>query len=310
MRYVEWAKRVYDYASQFGTGTGWMSAALWSDSVRELSETCATSDMASLASWIAKAGFPDYWDHLERIFRDYIRPNQLFITTEYEARYRELNKDKTEAQIRAGLARMRDLQGGFWGGPAPNDWINWIGSPQQCGPYNTPYGCAGMFGCCVSEGMRALYTVWSNIVTANHSGVFVNLSLNRESQWANVMSSLPERGRIDVVARKPGDFFLRPPAWAPRSQVRVARSGREVPVHWDGPALAYVRVGHVKPGEVLTLAYPLLAWEQVVRIWPTKPDLKLKIAWKGNTVVDMNPKGRGLPVNFSHLPPVPPLPRE
>jgi len=309
-RSVAWAKRVYDYASQFGTGSGWMSAALWDEPVRELSETCATSDMVSLASWIAQAGFPDYWDHVERTFRNYLRPFQFFVTPRYEALYRELNKDKPEDQVRAGLARMRDLQGALWGGPAPNDGINWIGSPKQCGPYNTPYGCAGMFGCCVGEGMRALYTVWSDIVTANAQGVFVNLSLNRDSEWAKVISSLPEHGRIDVLARKPGNYFLRPPAWAPRAQVRVACGGHPVPVEWAGPALAYVKLKDVKSGEILTLVYPLVTWKQAVGIWPTKPDLKFTILWKGNSVVDMEPKGKGLPVDFAHLAPVPPLPME
>ena len=84
-RYVEWAKRVYDYASGFGPGTGWMQAALWNDPVRELSETCATSDMVSVASWIAQAGFPEYWDHVERALRNYLRPQQFFVTDDYEA---------------------------------------------------------------------------------------------------------------------------------------------------------------------------------------------------------------------------------
>ena len=224
-RYAGWAKKVYDYAARFRTVTGWISAALWDEPVRELSETCATSDMVSLASWIAQAGFPDYWDHVERIFRNYLRPFQFFVTPQYEALYWELNKDRPEEQIRAGLSRMRELQGAMWGGPAPNDGINWISSAKQCGPYNTPYGCADMFGCCVGEGMRALYTVWSNVVTANAQGVFVNLSLNRDSEVAKVISSLPEQGRMDVTARKPGNYFLRPPAWAPRTRVRVARAG-------------------------------------------------------------------------------------
>jgi hypothetical protein len=310
IRYVEWSKKVYDYASQFGTGTGWISAALWDDPVRELSETCATSDMVSIASWLAQAGFADYWDHVERAFRNYVRPFQFFVTPEYEALYRELNKDKSEEEVQAGLARMRELQGGFWGGPAPNDRVNWIASGQQCGPYKTPFGCAGMFGCCQGEGMRALYTAWLNIVTANKDGVFVNLSLNRDSAWARVISSLPERGRIDVIARQPGNYFLRPPAWAPRALVRVARDGREAAVEWAGPALAYVQMKDVKPGEVLTLVYPLVTWKQVVGIWPTKPDLKLTILWKGNAVVDMEPKGKGLPVDFANLSPVPPLAQE
>lgn len=309
-RYVAWSKRVYDYAAQFGTGTGWISAALWDEPVRELSETCATSDMVSIASWIAQAGFPDYWDHLERTFRNYLRPLQFFVTPRYEALYRKLNQGQPEEAIQAGLARMRDLQGAMWGGPAPNDCINWIGSAKECGPYNTPYGCAGMFGCCVGEGMRALYTVWSNIVTGNLQGVFVNMSLNRDAEWARVVSSLPERGRIDVTAHKSGDYFLRPPAWAPRAQVRVARNGKEAAVEWAGPALAYVHLTDVRPGEVLTLIYPLVTWKQVVGIWPSRPNLKLTIHWKGNSVVDIEPRGKGLPVDFANLAPVPPLPQE
>ena len=310
MRYVDWSRKVYDYAYQFGTGTGWISAALWDEPVRELSETCATSDLVSIATWLAQGGFPEYWDHVERAFRNYVRPFQFFVSPEYVALYRELNKGKNEEDIRAGLVRMRDLQGGFWGGPAPNDRLNWIASPQQCGPYKTPYGCAGMFGCCQGEGMRAIYTIWSNIVTANSQSVFVNLSLNRDSQWAKVVSRLPERGRVDVTAHTAGDYFLRPPAWAPRRQVRVARDGLETTVEWGGPALAYVHVKDVKPGEVLTLVYPLATWTQVVAIWPTKPDLKLTIYWKGNSVVAMEPKGKGLPVDFANLAPMPPLPKE
>ena len=83
-----------------------------------------------------------------------------------------------------------------------------------------------------------------------------------------------------------------------------------MPVEWAGPGLAYVRLKSVKQGEVLTLVYPLVTGKQVVAIWPTKPDLKFTILWKGNAVVEMDPKGKGLPVDFAHLPPVPPLPRQ
>ena len=83
-----------------------------------------------------------------------------------------------------------------------------------------------------------------------------------------------------------------------------------MPVEWAGPALAYVNLKNVKSGEILTLVYPLVTWKQAVGIWPTKPDLKFTILWKGNSVVDMEPKGKGLPVDFAHLAPVPPLPME
>ena len=47
---------------------------------------------------------------------------------------------------------------------------------------------------------------------------------------------------------------------------------------------------------------------QTVGLWPTQTDLKLTIRWNGNMVADMELKGKGLPVNFANLPPVPPLP--
>lgn len=307
-RFTAWAKRVYDYASRFGPGTGWMQAALWDDPVRELSETCATSDMVSVASWIAQAGFPEYWDHVERALRNYLRPQQFFVTAEYEALYRKLNSDKPQKEIEAGLARMRELQGAVLGGPGPNDWINWIASAKGCGPYATPYGCMSMFGCCAPEGMRALHTVWSGIVKADAGAVYINMTLNRKSSLADVVSSLPDHGRIDVTAHKAGVFYIRPPAWAPRGAVRAARGGVEAKAEWAGDGLAYLRFANTKPGEVLTVSYPMAQFRQTWGNWPSRPDLKLTISWLGNSVTDMQPRGKGLPIDFANLPPIPAIP--
>lgn len=304
-RYLDWAKKVYDYAGEFGPGTGWMQAALSNDSVRELSETCATSDMLSIASWLAKGGFPEYWDHVERALRNYIRPEQFFVTPEYEALYRKLNADKPEVEIQAGLTRMSDFQGAVMGGPAPNDWMNWIASPKECGPYVTPYGCMALFGCCTPEGMRALHTVWAGIVSPKAHDIYVNLSLTRKTAWSDVISSAPQSGRIDVIPHQSGTYLLRPPSWSPRDGVRILRKGREVPTVWGGPAMAYVVCRNVKEGETLTLAYPLVTFKQVWGNWPSRPDLKLTITWRGNSVVDMEPRGKGLPIDFAHLPPLP-----
>lgn len=307
-RYTAWAKRVYDYASQFGPGTGWMQAALWDGPVRELSETCATSDMVSVASWIAQAGFPEYWDHVERALRNYLRPQQFFVTAEYEALYRKLNAEKTEKEIEASLGRMRELQGAVLGGPGPNDWINWIASAKQCGPYATPYGCMSMFGCCAPEGMRALHTVWSGIVKEKPGAVYINMTLNRKSSAADVVSSLPDQGRIDITVHRAGVHYVRPPAWAPRNGVQVARGGIEKKVEWAGDGLAYVRFVNAKPGEVLTVHYPLVDFRQTWGNWPSRPDLKLTILWRGNSVTDMQPRGKGLPIDFADLPPIPAIP--
>jgi len=286
-----------------------MQAALWDDPVRELSETCATSDMISVASWIAQAGFPEYWDHVERALRNYLRPQQFFVTPEYEALYRKLNADKSENEIEAGLTRMRQLQGAVLGGPGPNDWINWVASAKQCGPYATPYGCMSMFGCCAPEGMRALYTVWSGIVNQKPGEIYVNMTLNRTSSVADVVSGLPDQGRVDVTAHKRGAYYVRPPAWAPRESIRIARGGVEAKTEWAGDGLAYLRFANVKPGETLTVSYPLVNFRQTWGNWPSRPDLKLTISWQGNSVTDMQPRGKGLPIDFSTLPQIPAIPQ-
>lgn len=307
-RYTAWAKRVYDYANGFGPGTGWMQAALWDGPVRELSETCATSDMVSVASWIAQAGFPEYWDHVERALRNYLRPQQFFVTAEYEALYRKMNAEKPAKEIQAALERMRELQGAVLGGPGPNDWINWIASAKQCGPYATPYGCMSMFGCCAPEGMRALHTVWSGVIKEKPGAVYINMTLNRNSSAADVLSSLPNEGRIDVTVHRAGAYYVRPPSWAPRDAVRVARGGVEKKAEWAGEGLAYLRFVRAKPGEVLTVSYPLVDFRQTWGNWPSRPDLKLRISWRGNSVTDMEPRGKGLPIDFANLPPIPAIP--
>ena len=111
-----------------------------------------------------------------------------------------------------------------------------------------------------------------------------------------------------MTAHHPGVYYLRPPAWAPRGDVRALRNGRAVTPEWGGPGFAYVTVKNVKPDDTLTLAYPLVSFEQVWGNWPSKPDLKLTIRWSGNSVIAMDPKGKGLPIDFSNLPALPPLP--
>ena len=112
-----------------------------------------------------------------------------------------------------------------------------------------------------------------------------------------------------MTAKQAGVYYLRPPAWAPRDKVVAARSGVEANPEWGGEGFAYVVFRNVKPGQVLTLSYPLVDFRQTWGNWPSRPDLKLTISWRGNSVVDMEPRGKGLPIDFSHLPPIPELPK-
>jgi hypothetical protein len=293
-RYIEWAKRIYDYATTQGLGTGWLAAATWNTEVKLLSEMCATSDLVSLASWIGQGGYPEYFDHLEKYIRNMLVPTQFSMTPEYVALYRKTNAAKGTKEIESGLRRMRDFEGGFVAAPAPNSWINWLPREPQANGERMQ-----IFGCCVPEAMRALHTAWSTVVTTTGGKVLVHTSFDRDSADAAVVSFLPGEPRLTVKAKRAADYLLRVPSWAPREAVRAYRDGREVDLAWGGPALAYLHFPAARAGEELTVRYPLAEFAQTVDFaLAGRPDLRFEIGWSGNTVVSMSPAARALPLRM------------
>lgn len=285
-RYVDTAKKIWDWMLTRGTGTGWFPAG-----PPNCNETCMASDMISVAAILARAGHPEYFDHAERYLRNYISNLQFIVTPEFEAYYRGINAAAGDEKIREGLEELRKFQGGFIGGSGLNDYENTLLG-----------GVSGfmMFGCCAPEGMRAVYTAWENTIDRfaesklGPAGVYVNLALNRESPWGKVVSFFPDVGRLTVRASVRDTFFLRPPHWAPRQDVRAFVGSQPVALVWSG---AYVRFDAVEPGQELTIAYPLVAfaheaggeWQRVCRE-------KLVFHWLGNMVVQAEPPAKHTPL--------------
>ena len=291
-RYVEWARRIYDYATTQGLGTGWLAAATWNTEVKLLSEMCATSDLVSLASFFGQGGYPEYWDHVEKYIRNTLVPTQFSLTPEYVALYRKVNADKGSKDIEQGLRRMRDFEGGFVAAPAPNSWINWLPKEPQANGERMQ-----MFGCCVPEAMRALHTAWSTVTTRKDGQVFVNTSFDRESEDARVVSFLPTEPRLTVKAKSAADFLVRVPSWTQRENVRAYRDGRTIGLEWGGPGLAYVRFAAARPGEELTVCYPLAMFSQRLDFaFAQRPDLQFELGWAGNSVVSVTPPAAQLPL--------------
>ena len=313
---IEFSRPIYDFIlKKHSAFTGWIHEATTptADSVINSGETCATSDMMSMVAWLAQADsfmpgqqLADYYDHLERYFRNYIAPTQFFITPQFEKFYRERHKDKPVAQVEAGLATLRKFEGGFVGGVGINDMMNDFLRDDR-----TSFA---MQGCCVPEGMRALWTVWSNIlrveteIKTGHKTVYVNMSLPRESPEAKVISYLPKQGRLTVEVRRTGTFDLRPPAWAPRDRVQAWRGEEAVEARWNG---AYVEFKDAQEGEKLTITYPLATYDQRVAIWPDpgkhqiNPKLVATFEYVGNWATRSDPPGKHFPFYTGKLPPLP-----
>lgn len=288
-RYIEWARRPYEFLLGHGTDWGWVPEGLSETGGNHHSETCTVSDMVSIAAWLARAGYPSYWDHVERYVRNYIGETQFLLTPEIEALYRRLHGDKPQ-ECQQGITVLKELEGGFLACIQPNSLMD------------TPDGMH-MMGCCPPEGMRTLHTAWSNVVLDYPEGVFVNLSFNRDAPEAEVVSFLPYEGRLTVVAKCAKDFFLRPPSWAPRGEVQTYRDGRSVDPVWKG---GYVAFKNVHAGEELTITYPLVEFKQTVAV----VGKTYTYHWLGNTVVGVEPRAEQMPL-FAQVPrSLPPYPSE
>jgi hypothetical protein len=288
-KYQAFAKRAFDWMLTQGTGTGWFPAG--PEFATDCNETCCVSDMITHAALIARSGHPEYFDYLERYFRNYISNLQFIVTPEFERYYRGLHPDKDPALVAKGLEDLRKFQGGIVGGSGLNDFENVL--------LGRTSGFA-MFGCCAPEGMRAIHTAWTNVIDRlpesklGPAGVYVNLGLGRESKWGRVSSGFPDQGRLTVKAAARDTFFIRPPHWAPREQVRAFAGERPIAVNWSG---AYVRFDAVAPGDELTVTYPLLSFtHKVSGLWKKAPDLTLTFQWLGNMVVSADPAATETPL--------------
>jgi hypothetical protein len=298
-KYVDFAKHVFDWILTRGTGTGWFPAG-----PDDCNETCCISDMISIATLLGQAGYTEYFDYAERYFRNYIHPLQFIVTPEFETYYRSLHTDKDPKLVARGLQELRKFQGGIIGASGVNAVENEL--------LHAHGFC--MFGCCAPEGMRAIHTVWSNVVyrapaSASHpAGVYVNMSFARESKWAKVISFMPQQGRLTVQVKTADSFFLRPPHWVAKDEVRASVNSQPVPVQWSGDYIHFV----ADPGDELTITYPLIEFTHTVAgIWPhAAPDLSVTFSWRGNMVTGVDPPAEHTPL-FARAPRVlPPAPLE
>lgn len=284
---VAWSKRLLDFFLTHGTDYGWIPE---SQTYPRRSETCAVADVIDMAVYVAQCGYPEYWDVVERFVRNYIREAQFFVTPDYEKLYTLLHPGPDGEK---GLTSVRKLQGGFQGAMGVND---------RCFSKNS----MDMMGCCFPEGMRALHTAWSNTITSGKDGVWINMSFARDSKEAEVLSYLPDLGRMRVKSKVTAKYWLRPPSWVQKDSVKIYLNGKEHPLVWKD---SYIYLTKVRKGDVIDLIYPMVSFiqKQTVKNAEGEPDRHITVSWLGNTVVNLEPKGEQLPV-YQQVPrPLPPL---
>jgi hypothetical protein len=300
-RLLDWARRTYEYVRSRGADYGWFPERMilgdekaWDkfDSRVHISETCVAGDMVSIAACLAQGGRPEYWDHVERYVRNYIRAVQFIMTPEIEAYYRKRWQGKPAGDVEAALASIHRYQGAFGALVPVNGGVDRF---QPC-------------GCCAPQGMGAIYTAWKNTVVDDDRGVWINMSFNRESPAVTLRSFLPAVGRLSATPHKQADFHLRPPAWAPREKVQAFRNGQSTTPIWQDD---YVLFAKAAPGEELTIVYPLPEFVQKLGVGgKLETQRPYQVRWRGNTCLGVEPRAAVFPFFEDVLPILPEPPTE
>lgn len=309
-----------------GSLTGWLGEWLmvevgWN---READcEGCTMGDVTQTACALGAASrldpslanYANYYDRAEQIFRGQLVQQMFQLTPRYLAVLREciqkhIDKEMTNAtsELNAGIveqryeeavktaARMVGQQLGLCGFP---DWVNQLHSdldPDLPG--------INMQSCCADATIRGAYAIWAETVTGDAGETRINMAFNRKSQLVNVVSCLPYCGELDVAVKTARRVLVRIPQWTSKNEVKLYVNRIPIITQWDGD---YVVFTQTKRGEYLTVTYPL----RIAIIKETVGSLagiEYTERWRGNTIVDISPGGKWIPMfqrpemDTTHLP--------
>ncbi len=279
-------RRGYDWIKKHSsTSFGWTCAHNPYRSVGyDIQEVCCMTDMLNLAILLAEAGHERYWNDVERITRNHLIESQIATAKTYEAlqgrlkhltRKSERVEDDWSSYDRVHERAIGATDGGGWANEICHNL------------YGHPGG--NISGCCSPHMNKGFYLAWSHIITRQNGEIRVNLSLNYNSPWVEVRSYQPYAGKVEVVVKEDTTLAVRIPDWVDKWDVKVFVGGQEALLRWQGD---YVRLDGVIQGQVVTVQYPLRqTW-----IREDVGTASFDFEWRGDTVIDVKPRGRIVPL--------------
>ncbi len=272
---IQWCKNLFDYVESFSGGIGWYPESLFFTGYSGVAgcETCCIRSMLLMGTLLAKGGYPEYWNNVERAARNHLVESQLQDTSWVKSR----GPRPDETPRRTYREVPERIFGGFAGWSDPNDWV---------GKRMSRKGSQQIMHCCVS-GAEALYIVWHNIVTQDANGVSVNLLLNRDSKWVRVNSHMPYEGKVELFVHDASVLSVRVPDWVSKGEVSVMVDDRLVDVSAGDWQDGFVRLTGLKPDRKVTITFPQR--ENVEEKFFAGQIYTL--TWQGDTVVDISPNG-------------------
>ncbi|MFY0610838.1 MAG: glycoside hydrolase family 127 protein [Hyphomicrobiaceae bacterium] len=265
---LAWGKKVFDKACTRGTSFGWFPERLVETRAHGC-ETCAIVDMMEAAIWLARSGWPEYWETAERFLRNHLLESQFVSLEGLEVSAG--NESDPEWETTKDVARRS--VGGFAGWSQPNDLFSKVMHEWD------------LYTCCSAQGVRGLFNAWTQAVTSDADGLSVNLLINHISKDAVVRSWLPHEGRLEITPSREGAVRVRVPSWLDERTVEMTIDGSAASPSFIKPSFA--ELANVSGGSTIVCRFPVRKFntqEEVLGVQYTAD-------WVGDTVVGISPAG-------------------
>ena len=279
-RAVAWGRRVFEAARRAGTSFGWFPERLVRSRAHGC-ETCAIVDMMEAAIWLARSGYPEYWETAEGYLRNQLLESQVTSIEGLEDGAGTGADPEWETTHRVARRSL----GGFAGWSQPNDLFSKVMHAWD------------LYTCCCAQGVRGLFNAWTNAVSAGDGETRVHLLLNHIGRHATVKSWLPHEGRLEVTPRNSGDVLVRLPSWVDHRAFDARVGGAKVVASFLTPQFA--RIVGVAAGTTIAVGFPVR--ERSLR--EVVLDIEYTTHWRGDTVVHIAPEGERSPLYRHRLSP-------
>ncbi|HID95987.1 MAG TPA: hypothetical protein EYP53_08035 [Candidatus Latescibacteria bacterium] len=271
---IDFVEKAYKWARAQGSSFGWMLEQLRTP---KWSETCSITDMINSAVLLAEIGKSEYWEDVERFTRNCLVESQILSQEMLPRPWRKVPEEVPGSRSYERVVER--VMGGFVGSVFPND--RYFEADWHDG--------FGVSGCCSPSGTKGLYLAWSHIVTHKPDGVWVNLLLNANTPWVEVLSALPYEGRLGVLVKNASKVHVRIPSWVKRETVEVKRNGEPQDIVCKG---TYVVQENLRKGDRVEVSYPVRNLEVAEKV----AGEEYLLHWRGYTLVGIEPPGKRMPL--------------
>jgi hypothetical protein len=224
-------------------------------------EPASTGDVVQIGLWLARTGYPEFLDDVERLVRCCLLPSQIVQQPELKPAAQGTSDEYANLSARA-VGAYGGLHPPFWGKQPVTD-----------------------ITCAV---LHTLVDVYRHIAVSGPTGLMVNFHLDYEDNKIRIRSERGEKAHVTIESKVRENVMVRIPAWVPSSSVQLAVNGCACDQIELGKFTCIPR--DLLPGTI-QLQYDLPVHKEVERI----AGVDYTLRWRGDDIVGITPNSNFFP---------------